>query len=145
MSLDHIVELTKNRFQRADEHDAYLTIDKYPVLLPPSLARLIEQLIAQPATRALLPADAESLYLFPGTPPTRPRHTRSLRQMLSDNGLPSLTARNTAMMTTISELPSVVVSDLLGIHPGTAERWARFAQSEWADYLAAHEWSSQRR
>lgn len=41
------------------------------------------------------------------------------------------------MMTIIAELPSVVVSDLLGIHPGTAARWAQFAQSGWADYLAA--------
>ncbi|PPJ18274.1 hypothetical protein C5E45_34555 [Nocardia nova] len=73
MSLDHIVELTKDRFQRADEHDAYLTISNHPVLLPPSLARLVEQLIAQRVTRALLPTVAESRYLFPGTPPTRPR------------------------------------------------------------------------
>ncbi|MBV7701580.1 hypothetical protein NOVA_02245 [Nocardia nova] len=139
MSLDHIVELAKDRFQRADEHDAYLTISNHPVLLPPSLARLVEQLIAQRVTRALLPTVAESRYLFPGTPPTRPRHTRSLRQLLADNGLPSLAARNTAMMTIIAELPSVVVSDLLGIHPGTAARWAQFAQSGWADYLAARD------
>lgn len=142
MSLDHIVELTKDRFRRADERDAYLTIDKHPVLLPPSLTRLIEQLIGQPVTRALLPAVEESPYLFPGKPPTRPRHTRSLRQSLADNRLPSLSARNTAMMTIIAELPPVVVSDLLGIHPGTAARWAQFAQSGWADYLAARGTSS---
>ncbi|MFJ6087961.1 hypothetical protein ACIQI8_41995 [Streptomyces sp. NPDC092369] len=37
----------------------------------------------------------------------------------------------------MTELPPIVVSDLLGIDPGTAHKWARFAQDSWADYLAA--------
>jgi hypothetical protein len=37
----------------------------------------------------------------------------------------------------MSEFPPIVVSDLFGIHPGTAHRWANYAQDSWADYLAA--------
>ncbi|MGW1551039.1 hypothetical protein [Streptomyces sp. NPDC002346] len=46
-------------------------------------------------------------------------------------------ARNTAMMEALADLPPVVIADLIGIHPGTATRWARFAGDSWADYLAA--------
>ncbi|MFI8850190.1 hypothetical protein ACIGW3_08365 [Streptomyces sp. NPDC053499] len=41
------------------------------------------------------------------------------------------------MIEFVAELPPIVVSDLLGIAPSTAHRWARFAQDSWADYLAA--------
>ncbi|MFE5810255.1 hypothetical protein [Streptomyces sp. NPDC056491] len=41
------------------------------------------------------------------------------------------------MIELVAELPPIVVSDLLGIAPGTAHQWARFAQDSWADYLAA--------
>ncbi|WP_280341618.1 hypothetical protein [Nocardia abscessus] len=43
MPLAAIVELTADRFTR-DETDAYLLFDTHPILLPPTLARLIEQM-----------------------------------------------------------------------------------------------------
>ncbi|GGO58901.1 hypothetical protein [Streptomyces lasiicapitis] len=33
----------------------------------------------------------------------------------------------------------LVVSDLFGIQPRTAERWAAFAGANWSDYLAARQ------
>ncbi|WP_327116074.1 hypothetical protein OHB12_03490 [Nocardia sp. NBC_01730] len=135
-ALNHLVELTVDRFHR-DNHHAYLTIDKHPVLLPPSLARLVEQLIEQRVHKPLIPVAGESIYLFPGRPANRQRQPHSLRQLLTANGLPNLSARNTAMITIGADLPPTVVADLLAIHPATAERWAKFAQSSWSDYLAA--------
>ncbi|MFJ2866788.1 hypothetical protein [Kitasatospora sp. NPDC087314] len=41
------------------------------------------------------------------------------------------------MLEAVTDLPPIVVSDLFGVHPGTAFSWARFAQDSWADYLAA--------
>ena len=45
-----IVELTIDRFDRDDTH-AYLVIEKNAVVLPPSLAALIEELIARQALK----------------------------------------------------------------------------------------------
>ncbi|MER8000009.1 hypothetical protein [Streptomyces sp. NPDC095613] len=36
----------------------------------------------------------------------------------------------------MADLPPVVIADLLGIHPKTAERWATLAGGNWCGYLA---------
>ncbi|NKY33108.1 hypothetical protein HGA13_08510 [Nocardia speluncae] len=82
------------------------------------------------------PAGPGPAYLFPGRPPSRPRHPHSLRDVLTEHGLPIRPARNTAMITAAGELPPMVMSDLFGIDPGTAQKWAHCAQAGWADYLA---------
>jgi hypothetical protein len=56
---------------------------------------------------------------------------------MKQHGLPTIGARNTAMIEAVSELPPIVVSDLFGVSAGTAHRWAQYAQG-WADYLAVH-------
>ncbi len=40
------------------------------------------------------------------------------------------------MMEAIADLPPMVISDLFGIQPKTAERWAAFAGGNWSGYLA---------
>ncbi|MFE2750153.1 hypothetical protein ACFXKX_38630 [Streptomyces scopuliridis] len=47
------------------------------------------------------------------------------------------TARNTAMLEAVTDLPPIVISDLFGVSATSAHRWARFAQDSWADHLAA--------
>jgi hypothetical protein len=132
-----IVELTTDRFGRDDTH-AYLVIEQNSVVLPPSLAALIEELIAhtlptaRPESGPAIPA-----YLFPGRPPSRPRNTKALSRNLNRYGLPTLTARNSAMIANILDLEPIVVSDLFGVAPQTAHKWAQYAQSSWAAYLAA--------
>lgn len=78
-------------------------------------------------------------YLLPGRPPSRPRSADGIHSLLRRHGLPGLSARNTAMIGAVAALPPIVASDLFGIHPDTAHRWARFAQDTWADCLAACE------
>jgi len=39
------------------------------------------------------------------------------------------------MITAVTELPPIVVSDLFGIAATTANAWARLAQDSWTDYL----------
>ncbi|MEW2390127.1 hypothetical protein AB0933_17445 [Streptomyces venezuelae] len=56
---------------------------------------------------------------------------------MNQYGLPVLSARNTAMIEAVADLPPIVVADLFGIHPNTAHAWAQYAQDSWADYLAA--------
>jgi len=133
-----IVELTTDRYH-TDENGAYLTIDRHPVLLPPSLARLIEQLIARGPVKSMLRNVSDGLptYLFPGRPPSRPIHPRSIQDRMASYGLPVIHARNTAMITSAATMPPRVVADLFGVSPSTAYRWAQYAQSSWIAYLEA--------
>jgi hypothetical protein len=134
-----IVDLTTDRFHR-DGDDAYLTISKHPVLLPPRLAVLIEQQITSPACRTSVLQQSHTGtpgFLFPGRPPSRPRGPQTVNHYMRLHGLPGIGARNTAMMEAITDLPPIVVSDLFGVHPNTAYAWSQYAQNSWAEYLEA--------
>lgn len=76
-------------------------------------------------------------YLLPASQPGKPRSARATQKLLRQYGLPTVAARNTAMIEAVGELPPIVIADLFGIHPGTAHTWAKFAQASWTDYLAA--------
>lgn len=41
------------------------------------------------------------------------------------------------MIEAITTLPPIVVADLFGLSPSTAETWARCANDSWTHYLAA--------
>ncbi|WP_424864049.1 XRE family transcriptional regulator [Streptomyces sp. MMS24-I29] len=136
--VSRIVVLTIDRFHR-DENGAYLTLDRHPVLLPPKLAVLIEEQIAQPVTdsRMLQQFRNGNGYLFPGKAPGRPRNVVGTHNLLNQFGLPVLSARNTAMIEAVTNLPPIVVADLFGMHPNTAQRWANYAKDDWSAYLSA--------
>ncbi|MDF2897846.1 MAG: hypothetical protein K0Q46_4632 [Rhodococcus erythropolis] len=86
----------------------------------------------------VLPA-VHPAYLFPGRPPSRPRSTQLLWRQLKERGLPTRAARNTAMIANVTHLDAVVVSDLFGVAPKTAHKWAQYASTSWATYLAAQD------
>ncbi|MBQ0888690.1 hypothetical protein KBZ94_27850 [Streptomyces sp. RM72] len=56
---------------------------------------------------------------------------------LWQHGPEVISARNTAMLEAVADLPPIVISDLSGVSASSALRWARFAQDSWMDYLAA--------
>ncbi|MGY3064442.1 hypothetical protein ACVWZD_008764 [Streptomyces sp. TE3672] len=41
------------------------------------------------------------------------------------------------MMDSLADLPPMVIADLLGIHPKTAERWATLAGENWSEYVSS--------
>lgn len=55
------------------------------------------------------------------------------------HGLPTLGARNAAMVEAITDLPAIVVSDLFGVHASTAHRWAADVNDSWTHHLAARQ------
>ncbi|MFC9758888.1 XRE family transcriptional regulator [Streptomyces sp. NPDC056921] len=139
LTIPRAAELTCDRFHR-DGESSYLTLDRNPVLLPPKLARLIErQIEAQPMGRFMLkpPQTSGPTYLFPGHFPGRPISESHLHGLLRQHEVSVITARNTAMLEAVADMPPIVVSDLFGIHPSTAHGWARLAQNSWAEYLEA--------
>jgi hypothetical protein len=79
MPVTRIVALTTDRFHR-DEDGAYLIIDRHPVLLPPTLARLIQQQINRSRRYSMLARSTSpaAQFLLPGKPPDRPRHVSSV-------------------------------------------------------------------
>ncbi|WP_446221527.1 XRE family transcriptional regulator [Nocardia sp. IBHARD005] len=137
LPLVRIVELTTDRFSQ-DGDDAHLIIDKNSVVVPPSLAFLIDQLIRTGGPDTMVPATSVGTptFLFPGRPANRPRSVSQLAKSLSDHQLPTIAARNSAMLANITDMDAVVVSDLFGVSPSTAHGWARLAQTSWAEYLA---------
>ncbi|MFD9257814.1 hypothetical protein [Streptomyces sp. NPDC059538] len=138
LPVSRIAALTADDFTQ-DESGAYLTLGTSAVLLPPRLAAFVQDLIAQPhRLAAVAPSPAHDPgYLFPGKVPGRPRSSNALRDQLGRHGLLPLAARNTAMITMITDMPPQVVSDLLGFSPSTTTQWATYLQDSWADYLAA--------
>ncbi|WP_241672306.1 hypothetical protein [Streptomyces sp. IB2014 016-6] len=139
LQLIRIVHLTADGFHK-DKSGAYFTFDKNPVLLPPTLARLIEEQIAMGRSRSALGSLAASGHpelLLPGQPASRPRSPAALSTQLMKHGLPTIAARNTALFGIAGELPPIVISDLFGVHRNTAMQWATRAQESWAGYLKA--------
>ncbi|QFZ20485.1 hypothetical protein [Saccharothrix syringae] len=74
---------------------------------------------------------------LPGRRPGKPRSVAGLNRLLNQHGFPVTSARNTAMIEAVAELPPTIISDLFGVHSKTAHAWANYAQDSWADYLAA--------
>ncbi|MGW0336875.1 hypothetical protein ACWD0J_34415 [Streptomyces sp. NPDC003011] len=137
LPLTRIVELTADQFHR-DDKKAYLTINRHPVVLPPKLARLIEDQLREATTLHRQPQETER-FLLPGQIPGRPRNPVGLGDTMKRHSLPARAARNTAMMEALADLPPIVISDLVGISPVTAHRWARLAGDNWSDYLATRQ------
>ncbi|MFI2214921.1 XRE family transcriptional regulator [Streptomyces sp. NPDC020141] len=133
-----IARLTTDAFLQ-DTTGAYLLFAHQPVLLPPRLAALIERQTARPRRfpAASPPGPDDPEYLFPGAFPSRPLRAKSLRRRLTDHGLTTLAARNTAMIHLLGDMPPPVVRDLLGLHSNTVSQWSAYLQDSWADYLAA--------
>ncbi len=109
------------------------------MLLPPKLGQLIKDQVDQPrtTTRMRRALDEASPYLLPGKFPHQPRNPHGVDNLLRQHGLPVLSARNTAMIEAVTTLPPIVVADLFGLSPATAETWARYANDSWTQYLAA--------
>lgn len=75
-------------------------------------------------------------WLFPGRQPDRPMHAASLGRRLARLGIEPRAHRNTALLQLAGELPIPVLADLLGLHLGTAQRWADTAAGNWTAYAA---------
>ncbi|MEU2518863.1 XRE family transcriptional regulator [Streptomyces pseudogriseolus] len=132
LPLTRIVELTTDHLRHDADH-TYLTIIRHPVVLPPKLARLIDDHLEE----GFRHSNEATRYLLPGRVPGRPRNPAGLSDKLQRYGLPARAARNTAMMQALADLPPGVLADLIGIQPRTAERFAAMAGENWSDYLAA--------
>ena len=103
----------------------------------PELGRLLTQLpcrLPQGTARNL----PHGTWLFPGRRPGHPLHAQTLCARLRSLGVDPRPDRNGALLELARELPPAVLGRLLGLHPGTAARWADTAANAWARYATTH-------
>lgn len=120
------------------EHDDYLHFAGNLLLLPPSLAALLQQLPLRRNNNqsVLAPTASTAPLLFPGFSDTRPPHSGGFGARLLRSGITPRAGRNTAIAALAADVPASVLADLLGIHEVTATRWAQRTKRDWHAYLA---------
>ena len=116
--------------------DARLQIGATSLLLPPILATLLAELPAHRTNRLIVQGNDTSELLFPGVDNAQPRDRGMFGRRLREHGIEPLGGRDAARLALAADLPASVLAHLLGIHDGTATRWAQRANRDWQAYLA---------
>jgi hypothetical protein len=112
-----------------------LALGRTPIRLPEPLDHLVTDLAEQRRGFALLNRDRPSHWLFPGGIPGQPLSAQQLGHRLRRTlGIRLLGGRTAALLDLSTQLPTSLISRLLGISERTATRWAESNFS--ADYAA---------
>ena len=132
-----IVELTADDIV-IDGTGTHLILHTVPVLIPPPLAALTIQLLADNEQRqSHQPPDAP-VWLFPGyRPGTHFSGSRLSTNLNKTAGIFTRPARGAALCALAADLPAPVLADLLGVSVAAATRWSALAGRDHLDYLAA--------
>jgi hypothetical protein len=130
-----VARLTLDRITRAPG-GVHLLLGSCPVLLPNPLADLVLELSATRKGHATLGSPATSPWLFPGGTPGRPIGADRLAIRLGRLGIPTRPGRAAALLNLATQLPTGVLTRLLGISPGAATSWKRAAGGDWTGYAA---------
>ncbi len=142
--LARIVELTRDHVHQSDGslHPAGFSIalGGPVVLVPPALGQLLARLPYEPSMRGvpLVPAaPGQPAWLFPGRGTAGHVSYTGLVTRMRRHGLTVRRARNAALISLASDLPSAVISDLFGLSIAASTGWARRAGRDWQGYLNA--------
>lgn len=117
-----------------DNDRVYLRLGRDRLELSDPLSGLVQRLVREQTGRALVRGPARH-WLFPGGHPGQPMAADSMRNRLANIGVVIRPARSSALTQLASEVPAVVLGDLLGLHYGTAVRWVRQSGGDWARYI----------
>ena len=135
--ISRIVQLKAAQLSR-HRRQAYLVLGQHPVLIPPRLADLIDDLHATATPTAVLGGrGSPASWLFPGQVPGRHLSVNGLVRQLNTHGIQARTGRSAALINLAADLPAAILADLLGLHINTAVRWVKRARRDWSSYLAA--------
>lgn len=130
-----IATLTTGDLHVADDDTVAITLAGTPIELIEPFAGLARQL---PLPRTNGVADQlPTPWLFPGKLAGRHIHHGTLGNRLRALGIPPRLSRATALAELAVELPPAILAELVGIHPGTAARWAAITGGDWASYPSA--------
>lgn len=117
---------------------SYLCLRDRPVLLPPSLAALLTQLVALNNGRPPTTSEQNPAWLFPGVRMgTHMDHGRLTLLLNRKIGVYVRPARGAALSDFAGDLPASVLAELLGLSISAATGWAAVAARNQACYLEA--------
>lgn len=127
-----IVRLTTDHMSVANI--VTLKLGREPLHLPPEIGNLATELAARRDNRIQIAVDNEHLWLFPGDLPGTHLTSAHLTTRLNRLGIRTRLGRNAALINLAVEVPSSVLSGLLGIDIGTATSWRAVAGARRAMY-----------
>ncbi|MGW7090812.1 hypothetical protein [Streptomyces sp. NPDC054874] len=113
-----------------------LMLGTRPVEIPEPLSTLIRELVRNRKGYAVVGRTDVHPWLFPGGLPGRPISSPHLTKRLGRLGVPTRAGRATALMDLAGQLPSVVLSQLLGLNINTATLWSQEAGNTRPGYAA---------
>jgi hypothetical protein len=111
-----------------DDGHVTVTFDTFPIELPKVLDRLV---LAQLARRGQASyASHPDHWLFPGGIPGKHLATENIHGQLVERGIQPSAARKAAMFQLAAEIPTPILTDILGLAPKATVRWAALAARE---------------
>lgn len=133
--LARVVRLPSNLVEQRPDGTVSITFGtSTPVILPEPLDALVaRQLNSRGLSSYASRADP---WLFPGGTPGQHLSTEAVRGELVAHGIHPLQSRMAALFQLAGEMPTPVLSDLLGISTIAATRWSALAAKDWSNYTA---------
>ncbi|MDP9402026.1 MAG: hypothetical protein M3P85_01545 [Actinomycetota bacterium] len=116
-TLVRVAALSVSRVRHDVEGAVLVAFGREEVRLPPMLGALVTELVATRHGRATVGAPPESPWLFPSLQPGRHLRADRLQLRLNAYGLGARAARTSALLDLATEVPPVVLADLLGMYP----------------------------
>jgi hypothetical protein len=130
--VSRIVRLTLDDIIRGGT-DILLRLGDPPTPVPEPLAGLLLTAAADRENMSTA-TNPGSRFLFPGRRPGQPINPYTLYPALQELGIPTQTARTSAIRQLVLQAPAPVIAQALGYHPATAHRHAADAGGTWTRY-----------
>ncbi|MEV0143922.1 MULTISPECIES: hypothetical protein [unclassified Nonomuraea] len=118
-----------------EEAKTSLMLGERPLLLPDPLDEIARRLLARRRGHVTLGVTEDSPWLFPGALAGQHLSDFHLGTRLKRLGIYSRPGRTSALMNLSTQLPAVILTELLAISPETATAWTQ-AGGNWARYAA---------
>jgi hypothetical protein len=125
-TLSRIAVMTVDAITTTDT-DLSVRFGTQAVLVPAPLATFITDLMTTGRPHHVGIGSTDSRWLFPGHLPGRPITALRLGQRLSAFGIDGRAARRAAQTQLATEVPAVVLAEMLGVAVGTAVDWVHAA------------------
>jgi hypothetical protein len=119
-----------------DRHGVHIKLGTEPIDLPEPLSDLVLRLVNNRQGHAVIGHTNDHKWLFPGGDPGQPLGALRLAARLRSLGIPPRRSRNTALISLAADMPSAVLSRLLGISIDTANNWTTDAGNTRSGYAA---------
>ncbi|MEO5724943.1 MAG: hypothetical protein ABIQ39_05685 [Ilumatobacteraceae bacterium] len=134
--LSRIAAITIDTITTTDT-DVTIRFGALALTIPEPLATHVTALISTGRTDHVgIGSITPSRWLFPGHLPGRPITANRLGQRLGAYGIDARAAKKAAQLQLATEVPAVVLAEILGIAITTAVDWFHAAGGDWANYAA---------